>query len=251
MELSEHSQRNRLAWDRRSDEYQAAHASQLNSYECGWGTFSVPEDEVHALGDVTGKDILELGCGAAQWSIGLARRGARPVGLDNSARQLEHAYRLMAAARVDFPLVHASADDVPLPNASFDIIFCDHGAMTFADPASTLPEVTRLLRPGGLLAFNLASPLKWLCTDPATDQLTTCLHNDYFEMYRFEWPEDTVEFQLPYGAWIRLFRRHGLAVEDLIELRPAESATTTYDFAPLEWACRWPAEHIWKVCKPA
>ena len=60
----------------------------------------------------------------------------------------------------------------------------------------------------------------------------------------------TTEFQLTYGDWIRLFRANGLAVEDLIELRPDEDATTTYDdYAPLEWARAFPAEHIWKVRK--
>ncbi|HTD37568.1 MAG TPA: class I SAM-dependent methyltransferase, partial [Candidatus Limnocylindrales bacterium] len=96
--------------------------------------WSIPESELNVLGDVRGKDVLELGCGAAQWSIALAGLGARCVGLDNSARQLEHARRAMAAAGVDFPLVHASVENVPLPDASFDVVFCDHGAMTFADP---------------------------------------------------------------------------------------------------------------------
>ncbi len=250
MDPSEDAQRNRAAWDRTSDEYQAEHASQLNAFACVWGTWNIPEDEVHALGDVRDKDILELGCGAAQWSIGLARRGARPIGLDNSSRQLEHARRLMAVARVDFRLVKASADHVPLPDASFDIIFCDHGGMTFADPYRTVPEAARLLRPGGLLAFNIATPLVTICNDPATEQLTTCLHTDYFGMHRSAWADWTVEFQLPYGEWIRLFRRHGLVIEDLIELRPPAGATTTYDFAPLDWARRWPAEHIWTVRKP-
>ena len=241
---------NRAAWDRFSDDYQAIHAAQLNDYACVWGTWNIPDDELHALGEVAGKDVLELGCGAAQWSIGLARRGARPVGLDNSARQLEHARRLMRAAGVDFPLVHSAAERVPLPDASFDIVFCDHGAMTFADPYRTLPEAARLLRPGGLLAFNMATPLFHVCFEHAADRLSTCLQSDYFGLRRWASPESTVEFQLPYGEWIRLFGRCGLLVEDLLELRPPEGATTTYEFAPLEWARRWPAEHIWKARKP-
>ena len=99
-----------------------------------WGVWQIPEAELRVLGDVRDRDILEFGCGAAQWSIALAQAGARPVGLDLSERQLEHARTLMARAGVDFPLVHASAEAVPLPDASFDIVFCDHGAMTFADP---------------------------------------------------------------------------------------------------------------------
>ena len=46
--------------------------------------WQLPESELQILGDVAGKDVLEYGCGAAQWSILLAQAGARPVGLDNS-----------------------------------------------------------------------------------------------------------------------------------------------------------------------
>jgi SAM-dependent methyltransferase len=240
MELSEDGRRNRAAWDARSDEYQAQHAAQLEAEPCAWGTWSIPESEIQALGDVANKDVLELGCGAAQWSIGLLGRGARPVGLDNSARQLEHARRAMAAAGVEFPLVHASADHVPLPDTSFDIVFCDHGAMSWADPYQTVPEVARLLRPNGLLVFNVTTPVLIVASDPDAD---------YFRLGRSESPEGSIEFQLGYGAWIRLLHRHGFLIEDLIELRPSPNATTTYDLAPLEWARRWPAEHIWKARK--
>ena len=157
----------------------------------------------------------------------------------------------MAQAGVDFPLVHASAEAVPFPDASFDVVFCDHGAMTFADPHRTVPEAARLLRPGGRLAFNMTSPLRALVDDPTNGRATMCFQRDYFGTWRFGAADDeAVDFQLPYGDWIRLFRRHGLVVEDLIELRPPEGATTTYELAPLEWARRWPAEHIWKVRKP-
>jgi SAM-dependent methyltransferase len=200
------------------------------------------------LGDVSGLNVLELGCGAAQWSIALAGLGARPVGLDVSARQLEHARRAMAEAGLDFPLLEANAESVPLPETSFDIVFCDHGAFNFADPRRLVPEAARLLRPDGLLAFNKPSPLIDLCYDIANDRIEERLVNDYFDLDRFE-DDDTVDFQLPYGDWIRLFRANGLDLEDLVEIRAPEGATTTYDFVPHEWARRWPAENIWKARK--
>ena len=130
-ELSSHEAQNQAAWDAESDAYQARHGDQLaESTGLAWGVTQIPEAELRILGDVAGKDILEFGCGAAQWSIALAKLGARPVGIDLSERQLAHARRLMAEAGVEFPLLHASAEAVPLPDASFDIVFCDHGAMT-------------------------------------------------------------------------------------------------------------------------
>jgi SAM-dependent methyltransferase len=210
--------------------------------------WQIPESELKVLGDVAGLDVLELGCGAAQWSISLAGLGARPVGLDVSARQLEHARRGMAEAGVDFPLVEASGEDVPLADESFDVVFCDHGAFNFADPRRLVPESARLLRRGGLLAFNKVSPILDLFYDVESDRIADSPCNDYFDMERFE-DADGVSFQLPYGEWIRLFRANGLAIEDLIELRPAPDATTSYDLVTLEWARRLPAENVWKARK--
>jgi SAM-dependent methyltransferase len=200
------------------------------------------------LGEVAGLDVLELGCGAAQWSISLAGVGARPVGLDLSARQLDHARRAMAEAGVEFPLVEASAEEVPLRNGSFDIVFCDHGAFNFADPRRLVPEAARLLRRGGLLAFSMPSPILDIFWNEEHEKVDERPQNDYFDLRRFEGDEG-VNFQLPYGEWIRLFRANDLAIEDLIELRPAPDAETSYDLVRLEWARRWPAEHIWKARK--
>jgi SAM-dependent methyltransferase len=200
------------------------------------------------LGDVDGLDVLELGCGAAQWSIALAGRGARMVGLDLSARQLENARRAMAHAGVEFPLVEASAEDVPLEDGGFDVVFCDHGAFNFADPRRLVPESARLLRPGGLLAFSMPSPILDIFWSTEREKVEERPQNNYFELRRFE-DDDVVDFQLPYGEWIRLLRAHGFEVEDLIELRPPPDAETSYDLVTLEWARRMPAENIWRARK--
>jgi hypothetical protein len=68
-------------------------------------------------------------------------------------------------------------------------------------------------------------------------------------MWSLPW-DGYVEFMLPYGAWIRLFRAHGFIIDDLIELRPAPDAISTYrDDVDREWYRRWPGEMIWKVRK--
>lgn len=247
--LTEYARKNLEHWDRQSDDYEAQHSEQLNRNPMAWGCWSVPESQLHVLGEVSGKDVLEFGCGAARWAIALAKHGARLVGLDVSARQLEHARRNMSAAGVDFPLVHASAEAVPLMDNSFDVIFCDHGAMTYCDPYNTVPEARRLLRRGGLLAFSAATPILNVCWNEAEDRVDDRLHANYFDQRRFE-DTSSVNFSLPYGEWIALFRRNEFTIEDLIELRPLEDAQTTYsDYAPLSWARAWPAEQIWRVKK--
>ena len=117
--------------------------------------------------------------------------------------------------------------------------------------AANMPEVSRVLKPTGLFAFCMSTPIRDICFDPAVEAVTTRLVADYFGLATLD-DGQSVEHQLPYGEWIRLFRRHQLVVEDLIELRAPAQATTTYpDFVPVEWARKWPAEHIWKLRKTA
>ncbi len=245
MGIPRHVRKNRRYWDGASDEYQSLHGRQLNRFDrAAWGVWSIPESSVRALGPVRGLDVLEYGCGGAQWSIWLARQGARVVGLDLSARQLSHARRLVVRAGVRVRLVQADAERAPFADGSFDLVMCDHGAMTFADPVRTVPEAARLLRPGGRLVFNMASAFHFVCWDDDADGVGEALRRDYFGMRR--WDEASVDFQLPYGEWIRLFRLSGFGVEDLIELRPPANARTSYPwFAPLAWARRFPAENVW------
>lgn len=249
-----HVERNRLAWNEYSEEYQRTNAPQIRDQaftgELAWGTWNIPESQLQVLGDVGGKEILEFGCGGAQWSMALTHHGARPIGVDLSDRQLTHARALMEESGARLPLVQASGERLPFKGESFDIVFADYGAFTFADPYRTVPEATRVLRPGGLLAFSILAPIYEIATPMDADHATDRLVYDYFGMHAFEDPDGMVEFNLPYGEWIRLFRENDLTILDLIETRPDEDAVSTYrDAEDLAWSRRWPSECIWRLRK--
>ena len=94
--LPEHVRRNREQWDRWAELYveNGERSWQLGPGEETWGIWSIPESDVGFLpDDLEGKDTIELGCGTAYVSAWLARRGARPVGIDNSEQQLATAQR--------------------------------------------------------------------------------------------------------------------------------------------------------------
>ena len=246
-----YTEKNRRHWDDEADAYQRRHGPSLRANPMAWGVWRVPEEELGVLGDVRDRDILELGCGSAHWSAALAQAGARPVALDLSSRQLEHARAELARRGQSIPLVQATGEALPFRDASFDVVFGDHGAMTFSDPARAVPEVARVLRPGALFAFSHDTPIHFICWDPDQQRYGSRLTGDYFEM-RSAADEVSVVFQLPYGEWLRLFRESGLVVEDLLELRPPPGARTTYqEYGDLDWARRWPAEQIWRLRKPA
>jgi SAM-dependent methyltransferase len=240
---------NRQSWNADSDRYQAVHGSVLDDTPMAWGVWRIAESELRVLGDCSGRRVLELGCGAGQWSLALSARGARVVGIDLSEGQLGHARAAARRLGLDVPLVHGDAERLPFGAASFDVVFCDHGAMSFASPDLTVREASRVLKPGGVFAFCMATPVLDVCVDQAAGHATTQLLANYFGLSTLD-DGRVVCYQRPYGVWIRLFREHALQVEDLVELRPPEDATTTYvDYVPLAWARRWPAEHIWKLRK--
>ena len=241
---SSHIRHNRAFWDADSDGYQRAHGDALDRAPLAWGAYRIPETKLRVLGDLRGRTVLELGCGAAQWSIALAAAGVRVTGLDLSQRQLGHARRRDNA----LPLVHASGEQLPFATAAFDVVFCDHGALSFCEPDVIVAECARVLRRNGLLAFCCTHPLLYLTYDPDERRQTRKLQIDYAALGEMPPGEGTVDWALPAGEWIRVLRAGGFDVEDLIELMAPETAATTYEeFAPAKWAHRWPAEWIWRA----
>ncbi len=240
---------NIASWTRTNAEYTDRHAERhWAAEEITWGVFSVSEEALGSpLGDVVGLDAVELGCGTAYFSAWLARRGARPVGVDPTPAQLATARRLQVQTGVEFPLVEAPAERVPLPDASFDLVLSEYGASLWADPKHWLAEAARLLRPDGRLVFLTNSVLVYLCA-PDEGLTEERLHRPQFGMYSIQWPgEESTEYHLQHGDWIRLLRANGFDVEDLIEVQaPAEAETPEYyDYVTAEWGRKWPAEEIW------
>ena len=124
-----------------------------------------------------------------------------------------------------FPLVRASADDVPFDDESFDFAISEYGASTWLDPYWWVPEAARLLRPGGRLVFFVSGALMMCCTPADGSQATRVLERDYFGMHRFEFSgQSFVEFHLSHGDWLRVLRANGFELEELIEVQPSEGA---------------------------
>jgi SAM-dependent methyltransferase len=251
-ELPDHVGRNREAWDRWAPEWVEPGERAWAQAEPTWGIWEIPQAELGLLpADMTGLDAIELGCGTAYVSSWMARRGARVVGIDNSEAQLKTARMLQRRHGLEFALIHGNAETVPYPDASFDFAISEYGACLWADPERWIPETARLLRPGGELVFLTNSFLVILCA-PEEDNVaaTDRLLRPAFGPSRFEWPGDSgVEFHLSHGDWIRLLRGSGFEVEDLVELRAPESATTRFPYVTPEWAQQWPSEEVWKARK--
>ena len=251
-ELSRDAVRNREIWTKENADYTGPGA--LDAWrqdEIRWGVFQVPESELGALPDVAGKDVVELGCGTAYFSAWLARRGARPVGVDVTPAQLATARDCQQELGIEFRLVEASAEDVPLPDSSFDLALSEYGASIWCEPERWIAEAARLLRPGGELVFLVNSTLAILCS-PNEGKVVEQLQRPQFGIYRFEWlPDEEANYYISHGEWIRLLGRHGFEIVALHELQaPADAKDHPhYDLVSAEWAKKWPSEDLWRARK--
>ena len=105
-----------------------------------------------------GLDVLDVGCGPGTITIDFARRvnpGGRAVGIDTSYEVLMKASELAAVSGVDNVLFEpADVMDLPFATGSFDIVHAHQVLQHLQDPVGALREMTRVLRPGGILAVR-------------------------------------------------------------------------------------------------
>ena len=240
-------------WTRTNAEFtDGAAGASWRADAISWGMFGVNDEMLGSpLGDVAGLDIVELGCGTAYFSARLAKHGARPTGVDPTPAQLATAHRMQALTGIEFPLVEAPAERVPLPRASFDVAVSEYGASLWADPELWIPEAGRLLRSSGRLIFLTNSCLIYLCY-PDVGVAVETLQRPQFGPRTVKWPDSPgIEYHLPHGDWIRLLRTHGFEVENLIEIQapPDAEAPAYYESTTVDWARQWPAEEIWVARK--
>jgi ubiquinone/menaquinone biosynthesis C-methylase UbiE len=218
-----------------------------------WGVWKNREDDIRILPDVSGLEVIELGCGTAYFGAWLKKRGAkRVVGVDITPAQLDTARRLNDETGLGLEFIEANAEEVPLPDASFDIAFSEYGASIWCDPYRWIPEAARLLRPRGELIFMRNTDLQMVCS-PDKERVAERLVRPLRGMHRLDWTSEGVstEFHLGTSEMFQLLRRSGFEVLDYRQLyAPADAVDHPhYSYVPAEWARRWPSEEIWRARK--
>ncbi len=215
---AESARASRRWWDADAVAYHREHGAFLGESDFVWCPEGLREQDAGLLGEVAGRDVLEVGAGSAMCSRWLAGRGARPVALDISAGMLAHGRDRPPT----IPLVQADAQRLPFRTASFDLAFSAYGALPFAgDPAGVQAEVARVLRPGGRWVFSVTHPIRWAFPDsPGPDGLTASM--SYFDRSPYvEFDGDGlatyVEHHRTLGDRVRELVGAGFRLLDLIE----------------------------------
>ncbi len=224
---------NRAWWDAEAVDYYAEHGRFLGDDAFVWGPEGWTEAELGLLGPVEGRDILEVGAGAAQCSRWLASRGARVVASDLSAGMLRTARALSDRMRMPVPLLQCDARSLPVGDATFDVVFTAYGVIPFvADSDRVLAEAARVLRPGGRLVFSTSHPVRWAFPDDPGERGLT-VSQSYFDTTPYVESDETgratyVEHHRTLGERVREIRAAGLVLEDIVEPGWPERTTESW-----------------------
>jgi SAM-dependent methyltransferase len=210
-------------WDQTAPEYQAEHGEFLGDADFVWGPERLREADAHLLGDVTGRRVLEIGCGSAPCSRWLRSAGAEPVALDVSGGMLARAAELNRETGLSVGLLQADAGALPLTDDSVDLACSAFGGLPFvADARAVLTEVARVLRPGGRFAFSITHPTRWsFPDDPSEAGLTAS--TSYWDRTPYVEVDDEsgqvayVEHHRTLGDWVALLAGAGFRIVALLE----------------------------------
>lgn len=232
-------------WNGEADGYCQLHPEFLEEHlHPSWGLLHLPEREIRIIADElrAGITLLELGCGCGHDAVAYANLGAEVVALDVSAEMLR---RSISHRRVRYVL--ASAESIPLSNSSVDIAISDHGAFDYSPPPLLLKELHRVLKPNGLLAICVHSPLAFSCYNEEEECLATELLRPYpSSSIGYDGLVTSVEYS--YSEWIRAFRNADFDIERLEEIRAGPQDRAYFGWlVNRDWAVHWPCDIIWKV----
>ncbi len=230
-------------WDRNADVWAYQVRKQHDIFRGHWNNPAF----IEFVGDISGKEVLDAGCGEGTNTRIFARRGARITGVDLSAKMLEFARAEEVREPLGIRYERASFTKMEMFKAgSFDAVISTMALMDGPDFPGAMREIARVLRPGGTLAFSILHPcfatkgMGWIRDDSGRAIKFTVA--DYFnsepwiEHWKFSRAPNASEVQ-EFGVprfdrtltdYINPTIAAGLRLEEIREPRAPESACALY-----------------------
>ncbi len=143
-------------WESTSDYYQKETKIPIDIH---YGPGSPNENKLKLLGDINGKNILEIGCGGAQCGVAMAKKGAKVIGIDISEEQLKFAKKLAIKNKVNVKFYQGDIRKLPqIKSNSQDIVFSAFALHYIDNLLICFREVNRVLKNNGTFVFSFPHP---------------------------------------------------------------------------------------------
>ena len=205
-ELEKFSQLAHRWWDTKS-EFKPLH--EINPLRLEW---------IDQLAGVTGKRILDIGCGGGILAEGMASRGAQVTGIDLSRKALDVArlHLLESGHQVDYREISAENLAQELPE-SFDIVTCMEMLEHVPNPASVIESCARLTKPGGHIFFSTLNrnPKSYLFAIIGAEYVLRVLPKGTHDFTKFILPSELARWVSSAGLFAHKFT--GLTYNPLSE----------------------------------
>lgn len=205
----------RAWWNAWSESFQSEGG---HSIAIAFGPGASEEDDLGLLGNVSGTDTVELGCGGAQFGIALAQQGANVTGVDISEEQLSYAQGLAEEHDVDVNFIHNSVTDLSdISGGTFDLAVSAFAFQWVEDLGACFSEAARVLRDGGKLVFSVDHPY-YKIIDPESHEFKKSYFDDSpRRAYSDSFDAEMVVYSRGVGETVQLLNDAGFSVEAIRE----------------------------------
>jgi len=201
LEFKKYSQRGAYHWSQTSRNPLSRNAFVVGRYQ------NMMELVGRYAGGVSGKSLLDVGCGDGVLSWMFADSGAQVTGIDNLALALDFARRETVELGASVEFLEADACSLPLAEDSFDVAVSSDTIEHVSLPANLLKEMRRVLKPGGWAAISTPVRLTYRPLDAM--HVNEWFAEEFMEMAAMVMPGGKQFFSHPV-LWMEIMQRHRL-----------------------------------------
>jgi len=228
MENREALKHNETGWNAVADQYFGV--TSLPTY----GPYSPTEEELNLLGDISGKKVLEIGCGSGHSLCYMGNKGASELwGLDISSEQIKTAKDFLKGNGYEPNLFVSPMEENPgIPLKHFDIVYSIYALGWTVDIEKTINLVSSYLKRGGIFVFSWDHPFMQ-CVSAKDDQITVerSYHDESFLHMKIRKKQPMVLRNWKMSSYINALASCGMKVEQLHEDIKSDIKENGYEFS--------------------
>ena len=209
-----------VAWERAAGEY--LHRRGADVHEVTYGALCPGEGTLGLLGDLRGRRVLDVGCGAGNNAVACTLAGGDVTALDFSPTMLEAAHRLAQAHKVAVQFLPCDiASGVLPPESRYDIVLAISVLSYVEDLATALGACRRVIAQQGRMIASIDHPLRTCFVDDETGDLAAVPLQSYYQTQALTWGFDAHlpmrSFHRTTAKWLHEFGAAGFRLERLLE----------------------------------